>query len=149
MCVYSTAGLTTVSSFPIFQIVRTRKPVSREYSTFFFASHLVRPAYEVEVVLVQELCRHLRAEGEGDPPVVLAPPHGVLVRVGPEEVAEEALVRDVGGAHDPPDLLHRLQVRAEAAVAAEDLLVDDGRHREAVEAVREGLPQLDVVPALA
>jgi len=36
-----------------------------------------------------------------------------------------------------------------AAVAAEDLLVDDGRHGQAVEAVREGLPHLDVVPPLA
>ena len=35
------------------------------------------------------------------------------------------------------------------AVAAEDLLVDDGRDREAIEAVRERLPQLDVVPPLA
>lgn len=28
------------------------------------------------------------------------------------------------------------------------LLVDDGRHRQAVEAVGEGLPQLDIVPPL-
>ena len=34
-------------------------------------------------------------------------------------------------------------------MAAEDLLVDDGRHRQAVEAVREGLPHLDVVPSFA
>ena len=32
---------------------------------------------------------------------------------------------------------------------AEDLLVHDGRHGQAVEAVGEGLPQLDVVPPLA
>lgn len=31
----------------------------------------------------------------------------------------------------------------------EDLLVDDGRDGQAVEAVGEGLPQLDVVPPLA
>jgi hypothetical protein len=34
-------------------------------------------------------------------------------------------------------------------MAAEDLFVDDGGHREAVEAVGEGFPQLDVVPPLA
>ena len=34
-------------------------------------------------------------------------------------------------------------------MAAEDLLVDDGGEGEAVEAVGEGLPQLDVVPSLA
>jgi len=34
-------------------------------------------------------------------------------------------------------------------VHAEDLLIDDGSNGEAVEAVREGLPELDVVPPLA
>ena len=72
-----------------------------------------------------------------------------LVRVGPQQVAEQPLVGHVCGPHDPPDLLHGLQVRAEAAVAAEDLLVDDGGHWEAVEAVGERLPQLDVVAAFA
>ena len=33
-------------------------------------------------------------------------------------------------------------------MAAEDLLVHDGGDRETVETVREGLPQLDVVPPL-
>ena len=58
-------------------------------------------------------------------------------------------VRNVGGPHDPADLLHALEVGAEAAVAAEDLLVHDGRHRQAVETVGEGFPQLDVVPPFA
>jgi hypothetical protein len=55
----------------------------------------------------------------------------------------------VSWAHDTADLLHGVQVRAEATVHGEDLLVDDGSDREAVEAVGEGLPQLDVVPSLA
>ena len=42
-----------------------------------------------------------------------------------------------------------LELRGEPAVHAEDLLVDERRHREAVEAVRESLPEPDVVPALA
>ena len=48
-----------------------------------------------------------------------------------------------------PDLFHGLEVRTEPAVATEDLLVDDRRHRQTVEAVRERLPQLDVVPSFA
>ena len=105
--------------------------------------------YEVEVVLVQELGDDLAAERERDAAVVLAPARYVLVRIGPEQVAEEALIGHVRRPHDPPDLLHRLEVGREAAVAAEDLLVDDGRHRQAVEAVGERLPQLDVVASLA
>ena len=58
-------------------------------------------------------------------------------------------VRNVGGPHDPADLLHALEVGAEAAVAAEDLLVHDGGDGQTVETVREGFPQLDVVTSLA
>ena len=46
----------------------------------------------------------------------------------------------VCGPHDASDLLHVLQVRRQAAVAAEDLLVDDGGDRQTVEAVGEQLP---------
>ena len=53
------------------------------------------------------------------------------------------------GTHDPLDLLHVLQLWAQAAVHAEDLFVHDGGHGQAVEAVRKRLPQLDVVPPLA
>ena len=42
-----------------------------------------------------------------------------------------------------------LEVWTESAVAAEDLLIDDGRHRQTVETVGERLPQLDVVASLA
>ena len=54
-------------------------------------------------------------------------------------------VGDVGGPHDAPDLLHALQIRTEAAVAAEDLLVHDGGDGQTVKTVREGFPQLDVI----
>jgi hypothetical protein len=47
------------------------------------------------------------------------------------------------------DLVHGSEVRAESAVAAEDLVVDDGRHGQAVEAVGERLPELDAEPPLA
>ena len=55
----------------------------------------------------------------------------------------------ISRAHDAADLLHRVQVGAQAAVHGEDLLVNDGGNGQAVEAVGEGLPQLDVVAALA
>jgi hypothetical protein len=50
--------------------------------------------------------------------------------------------------HDAPDLLHRVQVGAEATVHGEDFLVDDSGDGQAVETVCEGLPQLDVVATL-
>jgi hypothetical protein len=55
----------------------------------------------------------------------------------------------IGRSHDSPDLLHGVQVRAQASVHGEDLLIDDGSDGQAVEAVGESLPQLDVVSSLA
>lgn len=55
----------------------------------------------------------------------------------------------ISGAHDTSDLFHRVEIGTQTAVHGEDLLVDDGGDGQAVEAVGEGLPQLDVVSSLA
>jgi hypothetical protein len=110
---------------------------------------LVRAADEVEVVLVQELGDLVGAERERDAAVVVAPPGVVAVGVGPEEVAEEALVGHVDGPLDLPDPVEAVEVRREAAVHAEDLVVDDGGDGQAVEAVGEEPPEAHAETALA
>lgn len=111
--------------------------------------HLVRPAHQVQVVFLQELGHAVRAERVRHAAVVLAPPLDVLVRVGPEEVAEEARVGHVGRPGHLFDLVEGLELGGEPPVHAEDLLVDEGGDGEAVEAVGEGLPEADVVAPLA
>jgi hypothetical protein len=51
--------------------------------------------------------------------------------------------------HHPANLLHGVKIWAEATVHGENLLVNDGSNRQAIEAVRECLPELDVVSTLA
>jgi len=55
----------------------------------------------------------------------------------------------VGRAHDASDLLHGVEIGAQATVHGEDLLINDGGNGQAVEAVGKCLPQLDVVASLA
>ena len=55
----------------------------------------------------------------------------------------------ISRAHDAADLLHGVQIGAQATVHGEDLLIDDCGDGQAVEAISEGLPKLDVVPSLA
>jgi hypothetical protein len=126
-------------------------------------------------MLLQESRDDIGAEGERDTTVVLAPAGDILIGIRPEEVAEQTAVRDlylsarapalprhtegwqvkyemrtyIGGAHDTADLLHGVQIGAQTTVHGEDLLVNDGCDGEAVEAVSEGLPELDVVASLA
>jgi hypothetical protein len=53
------------------------------------------------------------------------------------------------GTHDAANLLHGVEVGAETTVHGEDLLINDGSDGQAVEAVGEGLPELDVVTTFA
>lgn len=76
-------------------------------------SHLVRSAYEVQVVSVEELGDNVRTEREGDAPVVLPPPLGVLVGVRPEEVAQQARVWHVRWPGDRTDLVKVVQIGRE------------------------------------
>jgi hypothetical protein len=46
-------------------------------------------------------------------------------------------------------LLHGIEIRTQTSVHGENLLIDDGSNRKAVEAVRKCLPQFDVVPSFA
>ena len=55
----------------------------------------------------------------------------------------------ISGAHDATDLLHGVQIGAETAVHGENLLVNNGGNRKAVEAVGKGLPEFNVVATLA
>jgi len=110
---------------------------------------LVSSADEIEVVAVQEFGHHVSPVGETHPAIILAPSVNIFVGVGPEEITEKTCVGNVGGPHYATNLLHRLKIGTETAVAAENLLVDDGCNGETVEAVGERLPELDVVPPLA
>ena len=55
----------------------------------------MRAAYQVHIVLLQEARHDIWPEGEGDAAVVLRPAGDVLVRVGPEQIAQEAAVRNL------------------------------------------------------
>ena len=103
--------------------------------------NLHRTLHNLHTTLHTPHCTH--------PSVVLSPALHVLVRVRPQQVAEQPRVRDVCRSHDPSDLLHALEIRTETSVTTEDLLVHNGCDGQTVEAVSEGFPQFDVVASLA
>jgi hypothetical protein len=57
--------------------------------------NLVGTADEVHVVFLQETRDDIRTEREGDTTVVLGPASDILVRVGPQKIAEEAAIGDL------------------------------------------------------
>mmetsp|Transcript_47028 Transcript_47028/g.132283 ORF Transcript_47028/g.132283 Transcript_47028/m.132283 type:complete len:209 (-) Transcript_47028:231-857(-) len=100
-------------------------------------------------MLLKELLHDVGAKDVRHATVVLRPTANVLVRIRPEEVADEPCVRHVGRAHQAPDLLEVGYLWGEASVHANDLLVDEAADWQAIEHVAELLPELDVVAALA
>lgn len=69
----------------------------------------------------QELGDHVVAKEIRDPAGVAPPSVDARVRVGPQQVAEDALVGHVHGAGQLEDLGEVAELRGEAAVHAEDL----------------------------
>lgn len=126
---------------------RNKLTTGKELVTVF--DDLMRPANEVEVVFVQELCDNIFSKGEGDTPIIFSPSVNFLVGVGPEQVAEESRVGHISGADNAFDLIEAGEFRAESSVHAKYFFVNDGGGREAVEAVGECFPKFDSKASLA
>lgn len=100
----------------------------------------MRPANQIQIMLLEKATNNFMAEDKAHTSFGLAPALDVFVGVGPEQVAEQAGVGHVGRPHDFVDLVEVGELRGETAVHAQDLLVDQGGDRQAVEAVGHQLP---------
>ena len=98
---------------------------------------------EGEAVVVVERFRDVLAEGVAGPSRRDAPA-APIVRVGPEQVAHGPLVRHLLHAVEGADVVERVDAGRQAAVEAEDLVVDEGRQGEKVEEVGEAFPDAGV-----
>mmetsp|Transcript_39431 Transcript_39431/g.127608 ORF Transcript_39431/g.127608 Transcript_39431/m.127608 type:complete len:282 (-) Transcript_39431:86-931(-) len=104
---------------------------------------LVRAGDELEVVCVQELVgdvgtKDVAGAARGDAPAL-----DVVVRVGPHQVAHRAVVRDLLLPVDDADLVEGVDGGGEAAVHAEDLVLDQRRERQVVEDLCAVPPDVD------
>ena len=104
-------------------------------------NELVRPGYQIQAVLVVELLGYVLPKGEAGPAGADAPP-GPVVGVGPEQVAHGPLVGDLLHPIELPHVVEGVDGRAEAAVEAEYVIIDEGRQGEVVKEVGEELPNV-------
>ena len=79
----------------------------------------MRAANEVEVVAAEELCDNVLAKGEGHAAVILSPANNVLIRIRPQEIAQEARVghcatrvMHVTNPRPPPKALNEARLEA-------------------------------------
>ena len=78
-------------------------------------------AYEIQIMSLQKLAHTIGAKGVGDASVILAPGLHLLVRVCPQQIAQQPCVWDVCRPRDAFDLLQGFELRREPAVHAQDL----------------------------
>ena len=105
-------------------------------------------ADKIKVVLLQELHNDLFAETVTDSALVRFPVGFHICRIRPEEIVEQSVVRNVGGAGDVANVVHVAERRTKTAVDAEDLPSYNRGNGQGVERIHKGLPNLDVAPSL-
>ena len=106
-------------------------------------------ADEIYIVLLEELLDHGLAKGIRDTTVILSPARLSLFGVGPDQVAEKTILGDLSGPRNLLKLRNSDELGAQAAVHAEDFVVDQSGDRHAVEYILELLPHADRVATLA
>ena len=109
----------------------------------------VRTADQIEIMSGEEVRDNLLSETVTDTSFVRFP---VLIHVGwirPEEIVEQSVVGNIGGAGNVANIVHVAKSRRKTAVNAEDLASNNSSDRETVECIHESLPDLDIAPALA
>jgi len=106
-------------------------------------------ADEIYIVLLEELLDHGLAKGIRDTTVILSPARLSLFGVRPDQVAEKTILGDLSGPRNLLKLRNSDELGAQAAVHAEDFVVDQSGDRHAVEYILELLPHADRVATLA
>lgn len=107
-------------------------------------------ADQVQLQVLQELLDHSLGEGEADATIIHRPTLiQITIRVTPQDIAQQTLLGNDAWSLDGGDVVDGLQGWTQATMHAQNAITDKGTHRQAVEAVREDLPQLDAVASLA
>jgi hypothetical protein len=104
-------------------------------------------ANQVDVVLAVELSNDVLSECEANTSIVVAVLFNTALGIRPEQITQQASIRHISGSHDVFDLLELFEFGTQTSMHAENLLVDQRGHWQAVEHVREDLPESDGIPA--
>ena len=107
------------------------------------------PADEIDVVFLQELLDHGLTERVRHATIVFTPAGLALLRVGPDQIAEEPALGHLGWPRDLLQLRNGDELRAQTAVHTEDLVIDECSNGHAIEYVLEFFPHADGVATLA
>jgi hypothetical protein len=105
-------------------------------------------AYQVDVLLFEEVGYDISPEDETDATLVLVPAINAFFRIRPEQVAKEPLVRDFDWPYDFEYLFKAFELWTESTMHAHDFLINQSANGHDVEYIREKFPKFKVILSL-
>lgn len=62
-------------------------------------------------MLLKKLLNLINPKGVRNSPVILSPPFNVLIRIRPQQITQQSMIRNINGTSNVPDLIQMLQLR--------------------------------------
>ena len=103
----------------------------------------MRPRHERQAIIMVKSLRYILPERVARPSR-RDPPATPVVGIAPQQVAHRPLVRHLLDPVQGPDVVQSVDAGGQAAVQAEDLVVDEGGEGEVVEEIGEVFPDVGV-----
>lgn len=100
----------------------------------------VTPAHQIDFIFLAEFFYDLLIEGETDPSLILLPFSWLLLGVTPQDITQEAGVRDVGGPLYVQYLLRKSQFWRETSVHTKNFVLNYRRYGQIIEKLRKLMP---------
>ena len=103
------------------------------------------PTNQIDILIIQELGNHIPSENETYTSFILTPATHPFFRVGPQQIAQKTLIRNLNRPDNFHDLLKGLKFRTEATMHAEYFFIDEGTDRHDIENIGKNFPQFQII----
>lgn len=105
-------------------------------------------AYKIKVILLQKLYKFICTKRTWNTSVTLPPTFSIGARIRPKHITEETIIRDLSRPLNILYLVQTSQLGWETTMHAQYLVINQCSNRQAVEAIREYLPESNIEPPL-
>lgn len=85
--------------------------------------------YEIKIMLLQEFGHLISSKSIGNTPIILPPSLDISVRISPQQITQEALVRHIHRPLYGPYLIQALYLRRQPTMHAQYFILDDSGDR--------------------
>lgn len=112
-------------------------------------SYLMTTANEIKVILIQKISNYICSKGTWNTSVTICPALNVSIRIGPQQITEKTIIRNISRPRDIPYLIQIFQLWRKSTMHTKYLLINECRHRQAIKAISKYFPKPNIKSPLA